>query len=103
VQKIEIQYFGSVRAAAKKFKDEVKFVPNMTVYGFLQQLACDYEKDENDAKNFRGEIFGENGNELREDLTVTVNGTIINHASASDIKLEPDDLLALFPIFPGGG
>ena len=100
VQKIEVQYFGSVRAAAKKSKDEVEFVPNMTVYGLLRQLACDYA---NDAENFQGEIFGENGRELREDLTVTVNGTIINHASASDIKLEAGDVLALFPIFPGGG
>jgi MoaD family protein len=94
---IRIQYFGSVRAAAKKSEEKIEVVANITVYDFLQQLICLHEE------SFHSEIFNENGKKLRDDLTVTLNGTIINHSSATEINLQPGDVLSLFPIFPGGG
>ena len=94
---VTIQYFGSIRAAAKKSEEKTEFAENTTVYRLLQQLASLYED------NFKGEIFDTDGGELRDDLMVTLNGTIINHANAHVIKLNPGDSLSLFPIFPGGG
>ena len=94
---IEIQYFGSIRAAAKKIREEADFIPGITVYDMLRRLACANEKD------FRDEIFGDGGKDLRDDLTVTVNGAAINRENAPGIILNPGDSLALFPIFPGGG
>jgi len=100
--KIQIQYFSSIRAAVEKFKEEVEIAPNttLTVYSLLQQLVCIYEKEK---KEFRNEIFDKDGKELRDDVTVTVNGTIIKHTNACEINLNPGDTLSLFPIFPGGG
>ena len=98
---ISIQYFGSVRAAAKKSEEKMTFAANTTIYDLLRKLVCLCENEnEND---FRGEIFDNGGKNLREDLTVTLNGTIINHADAAEIKLQQGDALSLFPIFPGGG
>ena len=94
---IQIQYFGSIRAAAKKSGEKVEFAAGITAYRLLRQLASF------DGPEFQGEIFGENGKDLRDDLTVTLNGTIIDHSSLTEIKLNPGDALSLFPIFPGGG
>jgi len=96
---IVIQYFGSIRAAAKKSEEKVKFAANTTLYRLLRQTVC-FSENEN---NLRGEIFDESGEKLRDDLMVTLNGTIINHESAFETNLNPGDTLSLFPIFPGGG
>ena len=96
---IQIQYFGSIRAAAKKSEEKTEFAADTTIYRLLQQLVSFYDDDD----NFRGEIFDNNREELRDDVTVTLNGTIINHAEAHEIKLNQGDALSLFPIFPGGG
>ena len=94
---IGVQYFGSVRAAAKKSEEKLKFAADTTIYDLLRQLTCLHEE------NFRGEIFGEDGKKLRDDVTVTLNGAIIDHSNAAEINLQPDDVVSLFPIFPGGG
>ena len=92
-----IQYFGSIRAAAKKSEEKLEFVAEATIYDLLQQVVCLHEK------NFRGEIFDGDGKKLRDDLMVTLNGTIIDHSNATEINLNPGDVVSLFPIFPGGG
>jgi len=67
----------------------MELVPETTVYQLLLQLVP------------HDEIF-ENEN-IREDVTVLLNGTIINHTETCEIILEPGDVVALLPIFPGGG
>ena len=94
---IQIQYFGSIRAAAKKSEEKTEFAADTTIYHLLQKLASLYDD------NFRGEIFDKDGEELRDDLMVTLNRVIVSHADALEIKLNSGDALALFPIFPGGG
>ena len=94
---IQIQYFGAVRAAAKKSEEKVDFAVGITVYSLLRQVACNYEN------GFRGEIFDINGDELRDDLTVSLNGAIISRTDACETILKQGDVLSLFPIFPGGG
>jgi len=94
---IQIQYFGAIREAAKKPEEEMELGPNTTVQQLLQRLVGVY------GEGFRGEIFDKSGDSLRDDLMLTVNGTVLSHASAIDTHLEPGDRLALFPIFPGGG
>ena len=96
---IGIQYFGSIRAAAKKSEEKVKFSADITIYRLLRQIACQHKNE----SNLQGEIFDESGENLRDDLMVTLNGKIINHESAFETNLNPGDTLSLFPIFPGGG
>ncbi|MCL2508907.1 MAG: MoaD/ThiS family protein [Oscillospiraceae bacterium] len=94
---VRVQYFGSIRAAAGTPEEETARGENATVFQLLLELADAY------GKAFRGEILDESGERLRDDVTLTVNGAIINHSAAYEMRLRPGDLLALFPIFPGGG
>ena len=95
--KIQIQCFGSIRAAAERFEAEVEFTENGTIMQLLLRLADVY------GEGFRDEIFAQNTEKLRDDLTVSLNGAIIQHAAAEETILRPGDALALFPLFPGGG
>lgn len=91
-----VQYFGSMRAAAELAEEQIPLAGGASVLTLLRQCADTH------GEGFRGELFTESGC-LREDLTVAVNGAIIQHAAVDEIILGPDDTVALFPVFPGGG
>jgi len=97
LENIRIQFFGSIRAAAQTPETQAAPAENTTVLQLLRELAERY------GDTFRGEIFTEDGESLREDLTVARNGTITKHGAAGETLLQPGDILALFPLFPGGG
>jgi len=93
---IQIHYFGSIRAAACKNKEEMEIESNITAYQLLKKLAGIHGKD------FQGEVFQKDGI-LRDDFTVAVNNAIINHLNVADTNIKPGDVISLFPVFPGGG
>ena len=93
---MRVQYFGSVRAAAELAEEQISLAGGVSVLMLLRQCADMH------GEGFRGELFAESGC-LREDLTVAVNGAIMQHAAVDEIILRPDDTVALFPVFPGGG
>lgn len=95
--KIQIQYFGSIRVAVQKAEEEAELTAMVTVRQLLRRLVVMY----GDA--LRAEIFEEGSESLRDDLMLTLNGAVLNHANAGDTVLSPGDKVALFPIFPGGG
>ena len=92
-----VQYFGAIGAAAGKREEKVEFAPHTTAYELLQKLAGGY------GKRFRGEIFEEDADALRDDLMVTVNEAITPHEDLAGLTLNQGDVVSLFPIFPGGG
>ena len=92
---IQIQYFGSIRAATKKSSEELAVPPDTSIYQLLERLAGAY------GDGLRGEIMAEG--RLRDDLTISLNGSITKHEAAGETLLRPGDTLALFPLFPGGG
>ena len=94
--KVQVKFFGDFGVIAKKSADEAQLPQSATVFCLLEELAGTY------GKSFRDELFKETGG-LRDDVMVTVNGAIVAHESVSEIDLAPDDVVALFPIFPGGG
>ncbi|MCL2299639.1 MAG: MoaD/ThiS family protein [Firmicutes bacterium] len=91
-----VQYFGSIRDAARKPQEEIALAPGTTVYRLPQTLAGVY------GDGFRGEILAVGGENIREDLSVAVNGSIVKHGDAGTSVLRPGDTVALFPLFPGG-
>ena len=93
---VQIQYFGSVREAARKKGESIEISTDITAYQLLQRLAGIHGED------FQGEIF-QKGGKLRDDFTVTVNNAIINHLSLAETNIKPGDVISLFPVFPGGG
>ena len=92
---VKIQYFGTIRVAAGKGEEEFLFASNKDVSELLQELANHYGKD------FHAEIF--EGSNLRADLMVTVNQAITPHETLAGLPIKQGDVVALFPIFPGGG
>lgn len=95
IDEVHIQYFGSVRAAAGVPEEQTSLAGETGVLQLLRQLSDAH------GEALRGEIFVDEA--LRDDLTVSVNGAIIQHAVADELILRPGDTLALFPVFPGGG
>ena len=95
--KVQVRYFGTIRLATHKSEEKMEIASNTTVYRLLQGLVNAY------GDGFRGEIFQESGEMLREDLMVTVNEVLVKHTSVDEINLKPADVVALYPIFPGGG
>jgi len=95
--KVTVQFFGSVRAAAGRSDAEIDIPSDYGVYELLQLLADAY----GDA--FKTEVFLQDGDSLREDVTVSINGVITERTKVKSVKLETGAVIALFPIFPGGG
>ena len=89
--------FGSIRYAAGFSETDIEVPSGITVYQLLRFAICKY------GENFKEELFlpGETG--LRDDLTVVVNGRILNHSETLTTKLESDTIITLLPVFPGGG
>ena len=98
VPKIQVRFFGPIREAAKKSGDDLDFLPGMSVYDLLLALSGIY------GESVRAELLYENApGGLRDDLIITQNEAIIDHARASDAGIEVGDVVALFQTFPGGG
>ena len=98
VPKVHIRFFGSIRVAAQKSSDDLDLPPDTTVYKLMQTLSEIYGKDLHD------ELIDNNGTGgLRDDLMITLNEVIINHEKVHELKINGNDIVALFPTFPGGG
>jgi molybdopterin converting factor small subunit len=93
---VYIHLFGSFREAAGTSEDEVELTSDPSIYGLLTELAGVY------GERFRDALFDGSGM-LREDVMMTVNKVIINHADVTETVLCPGDEFALLPIFTGGG
>lgn len=93
---MKLQFFGGFGALAGRSEDIARLQTGATLFDLLQTLATRY------GESFRAELLQSDG-ALRDDVMITVNGTIMNHAVAADKALHPNDTLALFPVFPGGG
>ena len=95
---IKVKFFGSIREAAGKTEDHFDSLPGTTVYKLLNMISDAY----GDAA--RAEIFdGKAPEKLRDDLMITYNDSIINHGKATEAAVNPGDVVALFPVCPGGG
>ncbi|MCL2696294.1 MAG: MoaD/ThiS family protein [Clostridiales bacterium] len=94
---VKVLYFGNIRAAVGKGEETLAPALDTTPYQLLLTLA------ERNGAAFRDEIFREGLVGLRDDLMITINGAVIGADKAADIQLRPNDELALYPIFPGGG
>ena len=98
VSMVSVGFFGSIRESVNMEKDSVEITEDVSLYNFLKALAEIY------GECFVAEIFDIKApDELRCDIMVTINGTIIDVANAKKIILTQGDSVQLFPIFPGGG
>ena len=94
---VTINLFSSIRYAAGTSTIEIMFPSGQTVYELLGFVADKYGKE------LKDEIFMPDGNKLRDDLTIIVNGMIARQSAALDKKIEDSTIVTLLPVFPGGG
>ena len=95
--KVRVQYLGQVGVIAQRKEEELEIPSGAIVRELLQRLSSKY------GKAFDGEVFQEDGENLRDDMTVVVNGTAVRQLEYLNTRLKQDDTVALLPIFPGGG
>ena len=95
--RVSVRLFGSIRAAAGKDREEIEIPSDCVAYELLQLLSALY------GNKFRDEVFLQNDGELRDDLTVSVGGVIMEHTKLKSLKLPDGAVIALLPTFPGGG
>jgi molybdopterin converting factor small subunit len=86
-----------MRAAAGTNEEEREISADSTVHQLLDGLCGTY------GEAFRGEVFRRDGENIRDDLILSLNGAIIEHRNVIAANMTSGDVVALFPIFPGGG
>lgn len=92
-----VQFYGSVRAAAAMPEEEILVKTEGTVRDVLEHLRAKH------TDTFQDEVFQADKASLRDDLIVTVNGVIMDHGKVSETSLQAGSVIALLPVFPGGG
>ena len=95
--KIKVQYLGPVRVVVNKREEEIELSLKATIYELLRKLSDVY------GKTFEREVFEDNGENVRDDLIVTVNGKVIKQLDGVRTKVNLGDVVSLLPIFAGGG
>ena len=94
---ITIDLFGSIRYAAGTKRIEIEYPPGRTVYELLRFVADTYGKE------LEEELFLPDGNSLREDLTIIINGMTTERIKVLSKTIDESTIIALLPVFPGGG
>jgi len=95
--KIQVHYFGQVRALVHKRGEEVDVSSTATVLQLLQHLVHAY------GNALEAEVLEDDGTTVRDGLLVTVNGRAIGQLEGVHTGLHSHDVLALLPLFAGGG
>jgi MoaD family protein len=96
-RKATVRYFGSVRALTHLSQEEVEIPAVHSVYELLRVLSDRY------GEVFMYEVFKKDGKDLRDDITIAVNGIFADQTNIMGSMMESGDVITLFPVFPGGG
>lgn len=95
--KTKVQYFGAIRVMTGRNEEEVEISSNAMIYDLLQRLSSIY------GEAFKSEIFQEDGQNLRDDWIIAINGTLSEQTNIMGTRMKSGDIITLFPVFPGGG
>lgn len=95
--KVKVKYLGPIRALLNKREEEVEVPLKITIYEFLKKLSNIH------GKMFESEVFEDDGKNLREGIIVTIDGRSIRRLNDMKTMLISGNVVALLPIFSGGG
>lgn len=95
--KIQVEYMGQIRLKLKKKEELVEVAPTTTLQDLLNQLSKTY------GEWFSEEVFESPNRKLRDGLVVTVNGIASKQIEGLKTRLKKGDIIAIIPIFAGGG
>lgn len=94
---ITVRLFGSIRAAAGKDHDVIEIAPDCMFFELMRFISRAYGDE------FKFEIFQEAGDDLRDDLIVSIDGVITEHNKLKNLQLINGAVVTLLPNFSGGG
>ena len=95
--KVKVRYLGPIRAMLNKREEEVEVSLKTTIHELLRKLSDTH------GKTFEREVFEDDGENVRDELIVTVNGKAIGQLNGMRTGLKLGDAVALLPLFAGGG
>ncbi|MCL1830013.1 MAG: MoaD/ThiS family protein [Oscillospiraceae bacterium] len=94
---VKMRYFGSVRASRGIETETYMAYEGQTLGQLLLDIASKHNSE------FCDEILLKGTDSIRNDLMITLNGVILNSDEVSMRIVQVEDIVSLFPIFPGGG
>lgn len=89
---VELRFFASFREAVGSRTIDREFTSDQTVGDILSELDAEH----------RDLQFFDDGGELRQHLSIMINGRDISFLDGLDSTLEDGDVLAMFPPVAGG-
>jgi MoaD family protein len=95
--KIKVKYLGLVGLMVKKREEELEVSSRASIHELLRNLSSLYGKE------FESEVLEDDGENIRDGMTITVNGIVIRQLDGMSTKLKLGDTIALLPLFLGGG
>jgi len=90
--KVKVKFFAPFRELFGAKEKELVFDENPGLIELLDRLA--------ETPAARPEIF-KNG-QVREDLVIMINGSIVSHDALTGLKLEDGATVTIFPLMGGG-
>jgi MoaD family protein len=94
---IKIKYLGPVTLIVNKREEELEISSRASIHELLRKLSSQY------GKQFESEVLQDDGQNIRNGMAVTVNGTVIGQLEGMRTRLKLGDTIALLPLFLGGG
>jgi MoaD family protein len=94
---IRVKYLGPVAHMVNKREEELEVSSKASIHELLRKLSSLY------GKVFEDEVLQDDGENLGDGMTITVNGIAIRQLDGLSTKLKMGDTIALLPLFLGGG
>jgi molybdopterin converting factor small subunit len=80
-----------------KREEELEVSSKASIHELLRKLSSLY------GKVFEDEVLQDDGENLGDGMTITVNGIAIRQLDGMSTRLKMGDTIALLPLFLGGG
>ncbi|HOL46529.1 MAG TPA: MoaD/ThiS family protein [Candidatus Saccharicenans sp.] len=90
--KVKVKFFAPFRELFGAKEKELVFNENPDLIELLDRLA--------ETPAARPEIFKDD--QVREDLVIMINGSIVSHDTLTGLKLEDGATVTIFPLMGGG-
>lgn len=91
---MKVKFFAFIRDHTGCKEGDYGYEPD--IKALLQALAARY------GEGLRRELFSADGQELGENIIILVNGRNVVHLQGIDTPLQPEDIVAVFPVVAGG-
>jgi molybdopterin converting factor small subunit len=97
MMRVKVEYLGTVKAKLNKNGEEIEVPKQTTLWSLLNTISNKY------GDWFRNEVFELKDKKIKEGLIVTINGIAAGQTGGLNTILRTEDVVAILPLFAGGG